>query len=98
MTGPGQSTTAATPAGNCWQCGGQLYENLFHSCTTSVAGAFAGGRVNRPEDTVREAGALQNNVIVAATAMYERIRTLEAERDRLCAELAEHRARAGGGS
>jgi len=28
------SSTIPTPAGKCWRCGGQLYENLTHSCAT----------------------------------------------------------------
>jgi hypothetical protein len=31
------STSAAQPAGYCAQCGGQLYVNLVHHCSTAVA-------------------------------------------------------------
>lgn len=34
------STTAAVPAGNCAQCGGQKYVGLVHHCGTAVAGQF----------------------------------------------------------
>jgi hypothetical protein len=30
------TTTAAKPIGNCWRCGGTLYEFLVHHCSTSV--------------------------------------------------------------
>ena len=31
-----QSTSVPKPAGTCVRCGGQLYENLYHSCGTGV--------------------------------------------------------------
>lgn len=34
------SSTAATPAGNCPRCAGQLYDLLVHQCTTTVRRTF----------------------------------------------------------
>ena len=30
------TTSQPTPIGECYQCGGQMYEGLFHQCMTNV--------------------------------------------------------------